>query len=567
MNKSRRRRRSGGAGIVKVILILLIIAVAIAVTALLLRDKVEAEYAGDNEDEIIQGSVVRGSISTTVYGSGRLSDEDVENIDIPEGVELEKIYVQAGDSVEENALLARVNTNSVMSAMVSLNDEISSVDRKINTASAQTVDNLISSSVYGRVKEIYARTGDDVMELMLEKGALAVLSLDGYMAVDITNDTLREGDSVSVLTSLGYRYSGSVDKVIGDTVTVLVTDDGTFNNDSVTVTDFDGNEFGHGTLYIHDPLKIVGYTGTVGYIWADLNKLVYSGSSILELKEQAYTVELDALIVERQELEKELETLISIYRLGAIYAPFSGTIMEVNATDAETEEEEGTTDTDTTDTARYISISPDNTMSVSVSVDESDILSVSVGQEAEVTVNSLGDSVYEGVVTGIDRSGTSSSGVTVYTATVSIPKEKGMLSGMSASTTISIDGVENALLIPVDALNRTSSSYYVYTSYDDETNTLSGMKEVTIGISNANFVEITSGLAEGDVFYYTEQEDVFASFMPTGMGGGSSMNFGGSGGRPGSMSGGMPGSMSGGMPDGMGGGMPGGMGGGMPMGR
>lgn len=555
MNKSRRRRRPGGTGIVKVILILLIIAVAIAVTALLLRDKVEAEYAGDNEDEIIQGSVVRGSISTTVYGSGRLSDDDVENIDIPEGVELEKIYVQAGDSVDENALLAKVNTNSVMSAMVSLNDEISSVDSKINTASAQTVDNLISSSVYGRVKEIYARTGDDVMELMLEKGALALLSLDGYMAVDITNDTLQEGDSVSVLTSLGYRYSGKVDKVIGDTVTVLVTDDGTFNNDSVTITDFDGNEFGQGTLYIHDPLKIVGYTGTVGYIWADLNKLVYSGSSILELKEQAYTVELDALIVERQELEKELETLISIYRLGAIYALFSGTVMEVNATDAETEEEEGTTDTDTTETARYISISPDNTMSVSVSVDESDILSVSVGQDAEVTVRSLGEDIYDGSVTEIDRAGTSSSGVTVYTATVSIPKEKGMLSGMSASTTISIDGVENALLIPVDALNRTSSSYYVYTSYDAETNTLSGMKEVTIGISNANYVEITSGLAEGDVFYYTEQEDVFASFMPTGMGGGGGMSFGGSGGRPGGMSGGMPGGMGGGMP------------GGMPMGR
>lgn len=550
MNKSRRRRKSTGAGIVKAILILLIIAAAVAVAVLFLRDKVETEYAADNGDEILQATVSRGSISTSVYGSGRLSDDDVENIDIPEGVELEKIYVQAGDSVEENALLAKVNTNSVMSAMVSLNDEIASVDTQINTASAQTVDNLISSSVYGRVKEIYAQPGDDVLELMLDKGALAVLSLDGYMAVDITNDSLREDDSVSVLTSMGYRYTGKVDKVIGDTVTVLVTDDGTFNNDSVTVTDFDGNELGQGTLYIHDPLKIVGYTGTVGYIWADLNKMVYSGTSILELKEQAYTVELDALIVERQELEDELEELISIYRQGAIYAPFSGTVKEVNATDAETEEEEETDDTSTAETARYISISPDNTMSVSVSVDESDILSVSVGQGAEVTIRSLGDDVFEGSVTEIDRAGTSSSGVTVYTATVSIPKEDGMLSGMSASTTISIDGVENALLIPVDALNRTSSSYYVYTSYDAETNTLSGMKEVTIGISNANYVEIKSGLSEGDVIYYTEQEDTFASFMPTGMGGGGNMSFGG----------GMPG--GGGMPSG--GGMPGG---GMPMGR
>lgn len=552
MKNSKRRRKSTGAGIAKAILILLIIAVAVAVAVLVLRDKVENEYAGDNEDEIIQGTVTRGSISTSVYGSGRLSDNDVENIDIPEGVELEKIYVQAGDSVEENALLARVNTNSVMAAMVSLNEEIAAVDSEINTASVQTVDNLISSSVYGRVKEIYARPGDDVLELMLDKGALAVLSLDGFMAVDIVNETLQEDDSVSVLTSVGYRYTGRVDKVIGDTATVLITDDGPINNDSVTVTDFEGNELGQGSLYIHDPLKIIGYTGTVGYIWADLNKMVYSGSSILELTEQAYTVELDALIVERQELEAELEELISIYRQGAIYAPFSGTIKEVTATDAESEEEEEETEDTATETARYISISPDNTMSVSVSVDESDILSVSLGQKAEVTVNSLGEDTHSGTVTEIDRAGTSSSGVTVYTATVSISKEEGMLSGMSASTTISIEGVENALLIPVDALNRTSSSYFVYTGYDAESNTLSGMKEVTVGISNANYVEITSGLSEGDVIYYTEKEDMFASFMPMAMGNvsGGGMSFGGSGGRPGGMPGGMGGGMPGGMPGG-----------------
>lgn len=552
MKNSKRRRKSTGAGIAKAILILLIIAVAVAVAVLVLRDKVENEYAGDNEDEIIQGTVTRGSISTSVYGSGRLSDNDVENIDIPEGVELEKIYVQAGDSVEENALLARVNTNSVMAAMVSLNGEIAAVDSEINTASVQTVDNLISSSVYGRVKEIYARPGDDVLELMLDKGALAVLSLDGFMAVDIVNESLEEDDSVSVLTSVGYRYTGRVDKVIGDTATVLITDDGPANNDSVTITDFEGNELGRGSLYIHDPLKIIGYTGTVGYIWADLNKLVYSGSSILELTEQAYTVELDALIVERKELEDELEELIAIYRQGAIYAPFSGTIKEVTATDAESEEEEEETEDTATETARYISISPDNTMSVSVSVDESDILSVSLGQKAEVTVNSLGEDTHSGTVTEIDRAGTSSSGVTVYTATVSIAKEEGMLSGMSASTTISIEGVENALLIPVDALNRTSSSYFVYTGYDAETNTLSGMKEVTVGISNANYVEITSGLSEGDVIYYTEKEDMFASFMPMAMGNvsGGGMSFGGSGGRPGGMPGGMGGGMPGGMPGG-----------------
>ena len=84
--------------------------------------------------------------------------------------------------------------------------------------------------------------------------------------------------------------------------------------------------------------------------------------------------------------------------------------------------------------------------------------------------------------------------------------------GMSASATIKIDGVENALLIPVDALNRTSSGYYVYTECDEESGTLGGMVEVTAGISNSVYVEITSGLSEGDTVYYTEKEDSAFSF-------------------------------------------------------
>ena len=92
-----------------------------------------------------------------------------------------------------------------------------------------------------------------------------------------------------------------------------------------------------------------------------------------------------------------------------------------------------------------------------------------------------------------------------------------MLAGMSASATIKIDGVENALLIPVDALNRTSSGYYVYTECDEESGTLGGMVEVTAGISNSVYAEITSGLSEGDTVYYTEKEDSAFSFaMPGG---------------------------------------------------
>ena len=168
-------------------------------------------------------------------------------------------------------------------------------------------------------------------------------------------------------------------------------------------------------------------------------------------------------------------------------------------------------------------------MTVSVSIDETDILSLSVGQKVDVTVTSISDETFEGQITEIDRTGTSSNGVTTYTASIQIEKAEGMLAGMSASANISITSVENALLIPVDALNKTSSTAYVYTTYDEENDTFGGMTEVEYGISNSNYVEIKSGLKEGDTVYYKEKTTNNFQ-MPGGFGGGSGSLPGGSSG-------------------------------------
>ena len=185
-------------------------------------------------------------------------------------------------------------------------------------------------------------------------------------------------------------------------------------------------------------------------------------------------------------------------------------------------------------------------MSLQLSVDETQILSLSPGQKASVTVDAIDGQTFQGSVTQIDKVGTSTSGVTSYTAQISVDKQSTMLSGMSASAVISIDSVENALLIPSDALQKTASTYYVYTSYDEATQTLGGMVEVTVGVTNSQYAEISSGLSEGDTVYYMDSSQNSSGFMPGGdFGGGMpSGDFGGgmpSGGRPSGNFGGMPG--------------------------
>ena len=102
--------------------------------------------------------------------------------------------------------------------------------------------------------------------------------------------------------------------------------------------------------------------------------------------------------------------------------------------------------------------------------------------------------------------------MTQYSAQVLLDKAPGMLPGMTADVDIKIEGNENALIIPVDALHQTSGGSYVYTSFDEETQQYGGRVDVEVGMQNDEYAEILSGLEEGDTVYFTKQENIFAFF-------------------------------------------------------
>ena len=175
---------------------------------------------------------------------------------------------------------------------------------------------------------------------------------------------------------------------------------------------------------------------------------------------------------------------MKIQQYGGLTAPISGTVYSVTELE---DLESGTTD-------EVLTLAPDVSMSVTISVDEDDILSLALDQTAEVTVSFLGDEVLSGTVTEIDKTASDGS----YTAVITLDKVEGMLPGMTAGVDIRIEGVDDALLIPADALHQTSSGYYVYTEYDEDSGEYGGRVEVVPGLSNSSYVEIKSGLAEGE---------------------------------------------------------------------
>ena len=118
-----------------------------------------------------------------------------------------------------------------------------------------------------------------------------------------------------------------------------------------------------------------------------------------------------------------------------------------------------------------------------------------------------------GSVTSISRTGTNEGGNTKFSVTVSLPKQKDLLAGMNASVKITTAETEAAAAIPVNALVEEGSRTYVYTSYDERSDTLGGLVEVETGISDGTLVEIRSGLEAGSVVWYRYADTMNYNFF------------------------------------------------------
>ncbi len=531
-NKKMRRRK-----VIRTVLTIIgVFAVILVATVIILTKKVEKRFAAAAA-EVQTHVVTTGTIHTIVSGSGVLTEEDLEEISVPSGVEVNEVMVDAGDTVRKGDLLATVDMATVMTSLSALQDQMQQLDKSINAAKGEEAGSQITAGVSGRVKILYAEENMDVSLCMAEHGALAVLSLDGYMAMDLETDKLSKGDLVTVTRGDGKIYEGEVSAVEGNTATVLVTDNGPAYGEEVTVSTKDGTQLGKAELYIHNPLGVTGYAGTVKTVVAKENAAVTGQTVLFNLKDTSFSANYDTLLRDRADLEETLMELLTIYRDGALLAPMDGMISSVEFDDENTASASTATSasasmaamygytsttTATTSTASegtILTLYPDLQMTITIGIDETDILALEEGQEAEIVVSSVGEDIYPGSVTEISKVADTSTGVTQYSAEVLLDKAPGMLPGMTADVDIKIKGNENALIIPVEALHQTSTGSFVYTSFDEETQQYGGKVDVVAGMQNDTHAEILSGLKEGDTVYYTKQENIFAYFASM-MGGG-----------------------------------------------
>ena len=156
-------------------------------------------------------SVSKGSITQTVVGTGSLEYCEETEVKLPIGIKILDVNLDTGDAFLPGDIIATVDSVSLTTQITSIQTEIRSLDRKINSKKEDTDDEYLTASVAGRVKQIFSEEDRLITDIMGENGALMILSTDQMMAVDFkTADIYSIGEEVVIFFENGSNKVGKI---------------------------------------------------------------------------------------------------------------------------------------------------------------------------------------------------------------------------------------------------------------------------------------------------------------------------------------------------------------------
>jgi HlyD family secretion protein len=158
-------------------------------------------------------------------------------------------------------------------------------------------------------------------------------------------------------------------------------------------------------------------------------------------------------------------------------------------------------------TGRAVELLDPASIEVVLDVDEVDIGRITVGQPSVITLETWPDQEFGGEVTAIAPKAQAQSEIVTYQVHIRLVHD-GLLpirAGMTANATLTTDERQNVLLVPnrAIAVDRQTNKYTVKRVDGDKTTET----EVTIGLRDSDFTQITSGLQEGDQVSIAETKE------------------------------------------------------------
>jgi HlyD family secretion protein len=247
-----------------------------------------------------------------------------------------------------------------------------------------------------------------------------------------------------------------------------------------------------------------GLTNDVSRAKSELERLVKSYEAEMSRSDARIGAQKTNLEIERSQLETRKRELGHT----TIKADFKGQVFYPNSSNNRRQPQIETGAS--VDYRQKILSFPDlSAWNLKVGIPEALVEKVSKGQEALATVEASSGIVLKGHITQVsavpDNQDFLSTGVKTYTIVIaveSIVTDK-LKPGMSTKVEIVTDRLDNVLQVPIQSVVSKGNKHYVYIINRKRKE----LRPIEIGKSNNQFIEVTSGLKEGEeILLYTEVE-------------------------------------------------------------
>ena len=531
---------SGKKGRRWIVLCVLAVAIIGGGTAFLSRTRAKAAKV---ETTYTAAGVEKRSITNSLTGSGTLQPADSYTVTTLVSGEVLSDTFEEGDIVEKDQLLYTIDSS-----------DVSTTETQAQTNYTQALKaKYPTADISGTVSEVYVSNGDAVSA----GTELCRISASNDLTIDFQFSYAKDGDFYVGQPAKIYLngYAGYIDGTVAQigsssvangtgmkmtTVRVKAANPGLVSGDC-TASAVVGNytSYGQTTVKVGTGSTITASaSGKVSGLTLMPGDSVSSGQRIC-------TITGDSVDNQLQNAKASLENAQDRLDDYMVTSPITGTVVEktVKAGD--------NVGTGSNSNNTLCIIYDLSYLQMTLNIDELDIDNVEVGQVVNVTSDAKEGQTFTGVVTKVSVVGTTSGGTTTYPVTVRIDDTDGLRPGMNVDAEIVLSSADGVLAIPSLAVNRgdtvlvTSDSPSAANALEQEAPEGYAYVQVTTGVSDDSYIEITSGLQEGDTVAYLRTASSGSDMMMSGMPGGD-------------MGGGMPGG-GGGMPSGgPGGGGPGG---------
>ncbi|MBP3523825.1 MAG: HlyD family efflux transporter periplasmic adaptor subunit [Clostridia bacterium] len=470
--KQKKRRGRAGRSIKKWIKRLILLAIVLAAILFGLKAYIRNQAASaGTESSYSQTQAVRGAMKETVYGTGTTSARNQPNVLAEADGTLTDLRVSVGDEVKEGDILAVLTNEEIDDTITDLEFALWDLDAQITETRSGSKVSSIEAPVAGRVVAIYAKAGDDALAVFRREGALAVISTDERMKVELTSAEgalgLSLDEKVTVIGDHIYAEGTVVELTRQGTqasITVM-EDDLPMNKDydgdgkadmimgvTVEVRNADGVTIGTGELEPNKPMAVSAFGGTITYVDAILGSKVGRTERLFRLTDSPLTLTIEELRLQREASAKELEEAKEQRENLIIVAPCDGTIASLDVAEGD----------EITSGTLIGSILQGEDMNLTIAVDELDVVEVEIGQPVTITIDALSSLELSGEVYKIAPVGNNSGGVTTYNVELTFDAAgTGVRSGMNATGEIEVASADDVLYVPVEALMTIKNQTYV----------------------------------------------------------------------------------------------------------